>query len=292
MSVCRGITLAIFTTTLASSAVVYVCIHAGLPFTSINGMIAVEATFLALATSLAVARGVYLRSGGAPPLPPRAQHPNASRAWPLFLAASVCLCTAVSTALALPFFWFAATLLSVGVQGSPGPFMFLIGVVWGAPVAAMLLPTAAAAAAGAAAAAVQERQLAVFGTVAQQPVLALHCYAIVDRFLAAVATSEAVNLACGGAGTAVIGAITLCVSLLDKSAAPFLGAPSMYGFAVAAAAAGVAFAAAGGRSRGGGPAGPAAPPPHDGAGTGAESDSAALVVRPAEVLSGPVTSPD
>jgi hypothetical protein len=132
-------------------------------------MIAVEATFLALATSLAVARGVYLHSGGAPPLPPRPQHPHASRAWPLFLAASVCLCTAVSTALAVPFFWFAATLLSVGVQGSPGPCLFLIGVVWGAPVAAMLLPTAAAAAAGAAAAAVQERQLAVFGTVAQQP---------------------------------------------------------------------------------------------------------------------------
>lgn len=290
MSVCRGITVTLFGTTLASAAVLYVCYRAGLGTgaTSLDGQVGAEAAFLALATSLAVTRGVYVRSGGAPSLPPSALHPHAARAWPLFLAASVCLSTAVCIALALTFFWFAATLLSVGVSGSPGPFLFMIGVFWGVPVAALLLPTAGAAAAGTALAAARMRQLAVFGTEAQQPGLALQCYGFVDRFLAAAATSEAVNLACGGAGTAVIGAIALFVSLLGKDAARFLGAPSMYGSAVVFAAAGIVFAAVAWRSSGGGGGAPADP---DARALAQESDSAVLVVRPAEVLSGPVMSP-
>jgi hypothetical protein len=168
-----------------------------------------------------------------------------------------------------------------------GPFAFMLGAFFLVPVAAVLLPTAGSAAAGAASAAARLRRLAASGTAAQQPGQAVYCGGHVERFLTAAATVATLNLACGAAGTAALGAIALCVGLLGKNAARFLGAPSMHGAAVAVAAAGVALAAVAWRSSGA----LADPAALEGARAGAESDSAALVARPAEVLAGHVMSP-
>jgi hypothetical protein len=284
MSVCRSVTFGLFAVFFVSAGLDYVSLRAG--FASLSGPMAVVASFWALASSLAVTWFVIVRSGGASSLPPSTLHRHAARAWPLFLAACACLSAAVCIALAPAFFWFGATLLRVGAYGSLGPISILLGTVWGVPVAATLLPTAGAAAAGAALAAARLRQLAVFGTAAQQPP-SLQCGGRVDGFLDAVATAAAPNLACGVAGTAVLGAIAITVGRID-TAGRLLGAPWMFGSAVGVAAAGVACAAAAWHLSSGAPADPAA---LERAHLDAESDSAVLVAMRPEILTGSVTSP-